>query len=114
MKQVAAYVGVCVLIIAAVAGVASAFVAGPAREAVWASASLAFAIQMVAFMVVRVLPVRQVMVGWGLGALLRMMSVVIYGVFVAKVWRAPIAPALLSYVAFLFLTTAVEPVFLKR
>lgn len=108
------YVGLCALIIAGLAGVTAAFVAGPARLVVAASASLAFVVQMIAFMVVRVLPPRQVMLGWGLGAVLRLMSVVIYGLFVAKVWRAPVAPALLSYAAFLFVTTVVEPVFLKR
>ena len=114
MKRAATYVGLCALIIAGLAGVASAFLAGPDRQAVWVSASLAFVVQMVAFMVVQVLPAKDLMLGWGLGAILRLMSVVIFGLFVAKVWRAPIAPALISYALFLFVTTVVEPVFLKR
>lgn len=114
MKRAATYVGLCALIIAGLAGLASGFLDPVDRQAVWASASLAFVVQMVAFMVVRVLPAKDVMLGWGLGAMLRLVSVVIFGVFVAKVWRAPVAPALISYAAFLFVTTVVEPVFLKR
>lgn len=114
MKRAATYVGLCALVIAGLAGLASAFLGPAERQAVWVSASLAFVIQMVAFMVVQVLPAKDVMLGWGLGAILRLMSVVIFGLFVAKVWRAPIAPALISYAVFLFVTTVVEPVFLKR
>jgi hypothetical protein len=114
VKRVAAYVGLCVAIIGGLAGVIGAFLPPASRQAMWASASLAFVVQMVAFMVVRVLPEKDMMLGWGLGAMLRLVSVVIFGVFVAKVWRAPVAPALLSYAAFLFVTTVVEPVFLKR
>lgn len=114
MKQAARYVALCLGIIVALAGAASAFTAGDARKAIWASATLAFVVQMIAFSVARLMPPAQLMVGWGLGAGLRLMAVVLYAVMVAKVWRGPVAPALLSFVAFLFVTTVVEPVFLKR
>ena len=114
MKRAATYVGLCALVIGGLAAVGSAFLGPVDRQAVWVSASLAFVVQMVAFMVVQVLPARDLMLGWGLGAFLRLMSVVIFGLFVAKVWRAPVAPALISYALFLFATTVVEPVFLKR
>ena len=114
MRLAAVFSALCGAIILALALLASVFVAGPSREAVWASASLAFVLQMIAFTVVRMLPPEQVMIGWGLGSILRLMSVVVYAVFVAKVWRAPVAPALLSFVAFLFVTTILEPAFLKR
>jgi hypothetical protein len=114
MRRAALFAALCGVIILALASLTSAFVGGPSREAVWVSASLAFVLQMIAFTVVRMLPPEQVMIGWGLGSILRLMSVVLYGVFVAKVWRAPVAPALLSFVAFLFVTTILEPAFLKR
>lgn len=114
MTKAALYGVSAAVIIAALAGVVSMFVIGVGRQAVWASASLAFVVQMVAFMVVRMLPVEQMMLGWGLGAVLRLVSVVLWGVFLAKVWRAPIAAGLVSYAGFLFVTTVVEPVFLKR
>lgn len=114
MKRVSQYVALCIGIIAVLAAIGSAFATGASREAVWASASLAFVVQMLAFTVARLMPPAQLMVGWGLGAILRLFAVVVYGIFIAKVWGAPIAPALLSFVGFLFVTTVVEPVFLKR
>jgi hypothetical protein len=114
MRRIALYAGSSAVIMTALAGLATVFVTGAGRQAVWASASLAFVIQMVAFMVVRMLPAEQMMVGWGLGALLRLMSLVLWGVFLAKVWKAPIAAGLVSYAGFLFLTTILEPAFLKR
>jgi hypothetical protein len=114
VKRVALYAACCALIIAALAGLTVMFVTGAGRQAVWASASLAFVIQMVAFMVARTMPAEQVMIAWGLGAILRLVSVVLWGVFLAKVWKAPIAAGLLSYAGFLFLTTVLEPAFLKR
>lgn len=114
MKRVAQYVVLSIGIIGAMGAIASVFTAGQSREAVWASASLAFVVQMVAFTVVRLMPPQQVVVGWGLGAALRLVAVLMYGLVVATVWRAPVAPALLSFVGFLFVTMVVEPVFLKR
>ena len=104
----------CAGLIALLALLTAAFTAGITQQTIWASASLAFVVQMIAFILARLVAPEQLMVGWGMGAVLRMMSVVLYGVVVAKVWRAPIAPALLSFVGFLFVTTVVEPVFLKR
>jgi len=114
MKSAAQYVALCLAIIALLAGIAAAFATGPSRQAVLVSATLAFVVQMVAFTVARLVPPAQVMVGWGLGTVLRMMVVVAYGIVVAKVWRTPVAPALLSFVVFVFVTTVVEPAFLRR
>ena len=114
MKRVALYVGLCAALAGVLALLAVLSADGRVREAIWVSATLAFIVQMIAFMFARLFPPSQVMVGWGLGAMLRLMAVVMYGVFVAKVWGAPIAPALLSLAGLLFVTTIVEPVFLKR
>jgi hypothetical protein len=104
----------CAGLIGIIGLLAAAFVDGAGRQAVWASASLAFVVQMLAFTVARMLPDEQVMIGWGLGAVLRVLVVILYGVFVVKIWHAPVAPALLSLVGFFFVTTVVEPAFLKR
>lgn len=101
-------------IIAAIAGAAAAFLAD-ARRAVIVSALVALLVQLLAFAIARHFRARQqVLLGWGLGSLLRFAALVLYGVFVARLWRAPIAPTLLSFVVFLFVTTIVEPVFLTR
>lgn len=86
----------------------------PGRQAVLVSAGVAVVVQVGAFAVARSLREKQLWLGWGLGSLLRLMSLVLYALIVARLWRAPIAPALLSLAGMLFVTTVVEPIFLKR
>jgi hypothetical protein len=66
---------------------------------VLASACLALAVQMIAFAMARLLQPRHLLLGWGLGSVLRLVALVLYAIVVAKLWRAPITPALLSFVA---------------
>ena len=114
MRSFGLYALSCLLIVAILGAVAFAF-AGPAgRQVVLASAALAFAVQMTAFAIARLLQRQNLLLGWGLGSVLRLVALVLYAVVVAKLWRAPITPALLSFAAFLFVTTVVEPIFLKR
>ncbi len=114
MKAFALYAAVCAVIVAVIGGVTLAFTGPAARGAVIASAGLAFVIQMFAFGLARLLRPQHLMLGWGLGSLMRLVALVLYAVVVAKLWRVPLTPALLSFVAFLFVTTVVEPIFLKR
>jgi hypothetical protein len=114
MKTFISYALICFAIVLIIGGLAWAFTDPAGRTAVVASACLAFAVQMAAFAVVRVMQPRHLMLGWGLGSVLRLVALVVYALVVAKLWRAPMTPALLSFVAFLFATTVVEPLFLKR
>ncbi len=92
-----------------------AFVGEVGRRAVVMSALVALVVQLAAFAIARAFRGRrQLMLGWGLGSLLRFVVLVLYGVVAARLLHAPMAPALLSFVAFLFVTTIVEPVFLTR
>ena len=75
---------------------------------------VALGVQMVAFAIARPFRQKRVFLGWGLGSLLRLFSLVLYAVVVARLSRAEIAPALLSFVGMLFVTTVVEPIFLNR
>ena len=108
------YLAVVVGGIVLVGGFAWALADGAGRTTILASAGLALVVQMATFGVARALRERHLMLGWGLGSVLRLGALVLYGVFVARLWRAPVAPALLSFVGILFVTTVVEPVFLKR
>lgn len=114
MKPFAQYAATCLVIIAVVGAVAWVFVSPAGRQAVLASAALALGVQAIAFSVARLLQPRHLLLGWGLGSVLRLAALVLYALVVAKLWRAPLTPALLSLVAFLFVTTVVEPVFLRR
>lgn len=114
MRGFAEYAASCLVIVALVGAIASAFTGAAGRQTVLASACLAFAVQMIAFAIARLLQPRHLLLGWGLGSVLRLVMLVLYAIVVAKLWRAPITPALLSFVACLFATTVVEPVFLRR
>jgi hypothetical protein len=114
VKSFAGFAAACVGIIAVI-GLATALFVGPdARPAILASGLVVLVVQMAAFTVTRLLQPAHVMVGWGVGSLMRFVALVLYAVVVAKLWRAPIAAALLSFAGFLFVTTLVEPLFLKR
>ena len=114
MKPFAQYAGTCLAIIALVGAVSWALVSETGRQALMVSAALAFAVQAISFGITRLVQRQNFLLGWGLGTLLRFVALVLYAVVVAKLWQAPLTPALLSFAAFLFLTTLVEPLFLKR
>ncbi|MEX2151802.1 MAG: hypothetical protein WD825_00590 [Gemmatimonadaceae bacterium] len=114
MRPFLQYAATCLAIVAVVGAVAWALVSPAGRQAVFASAALALGVQAIAFVVARLLRPRNLLLGWGLGSLLRLVALVLYALVVAKLWRAPLAPALLTFVAFLFVTTVIEPVFLRR
>ena len=114
MKTFGLYVLSCMVIIVLLGAIAFAFAGPTGRQVVVVSAALALAVQTVAFTVARLLQRQNLMLGWGLGSILRLVALVLYALVLAKLWRAPITPALLSFAAFLFVTTVVEPVFLKR
>ena len=114
MRGFAEYFVSCVLLIAIIGAIAWGVSQPRGQQAVLISAALALVIQMVAFGVARLLQRRNFLLGWGLGSVLRLVALVLYAVLVAKVWRAPMAPALLSFTGFLFATTVVEPIFLRR
>ena len=84
-----------------------------ARRAILVSAVLALVVQLFAFAVARLSVRTNVIAGWGLGMLLRFVAVVVYALVAARSFGLPIAPALISLVAFFFVTSLVEPVLLK-
>jgi hypothetical protein len=114
MKAFGLYVGACAVLIAIVGGVALWVVNPGARQTVVVSAALALVVQAATFLVARRIVPQNLMLGWGLGSLIRLLAVVLYALVVAKLWRASLTPALLSFVGFLFVTMVIEPLFLKR
>ena len=114
MRGFVEYAIACVLAILLIGAVASMLTDAAGHRMILASGALALVVQFASFGVARAFLKSNVMVGWGLGSVLRALVLVIYGVAVAKLLRAPVAPALLSFVAFLFVTTVFEPIFLKR
>jgi hypothetical protein len=73
------------------------------------SAMLAFGIQIVTFAIARVMARRNLIVGWGIGAALRLLALTIYALLVAPSLGLPRASALVSLAIFLFLSMLIEP-----
>ena len=78
-------------------------------DAVRMSAVLALAVQLVTFGIARAMSRRNLMVGWGVGAALRLISLTIYAFVVAPAFGLPRPAALVSFALFLFLSMLIEP-----
>ena len=83
-------------------------------RAIWTSVGVAAVVQVLALVVGRSFGKDRVMIGWGMGALLRLLTVLVYGFAVVPVLGLPMAPALLSLVVILFVTTLFEPFLLTK
>jgi hypothetical protein len=80
-----------------------------AQKAIITSALIALVIQLVAFILLQLFKGKNVMAGWGLGALLRFGGLGIYAVFAIKALGLDMNAALVSLAAFLFLSMLIEP-----
>jgi hypothetical protein len=78
------------------------------------SALVALAVQLAAFAVTKMVAARHLVAGWGAGSLIRFLALGLYALLAVKVLGlAPVA-ALVSLATFLFISTLIEPFFLKR
>ena len=78
------------------------------HRAIQISAFLALAVQMVTFVIARKAS-KNMMVGWGIGTLVRVLAIVLYALLVAPAYGLPMSAALISLVVFLFISMLVEP-----
>lgn len=76
--------------------------------AIIASAGLALAVQVLSFIAARAAPPRYVLAVWVASALVRLLTLVGYGLVAVRVLRFAPAPALLSLASFFFVTTLAE------
>jgi hypothetical protein len=84
------------------------------RRALGISAAVAFVVQMAAFLVVREMARRKnVMAGWGIGIALRFGALVIFALVAVPRLELPLSASLLGLATFLFVSTLIEPLFLK-
>ena len=88
--------------------------AAPDRRAVLASAGVALAVQVVSLGVMRLASRENVIAAWGVGALLRFAAFVVYVFVIAGALALPRGAAMISLAVFLFASTVVEPLFLRK
>ena len=85
-----------------------------AAFAIGISATVAVVVQIGAFAVTTMMAPRNIIGAWGAGALARMLTLFVYALLAVKVLGLPPVPALISLAVFLFLSTLLEPLFLRR
>ena len=79
------------------------------RSAVWISAAVGLVVQLATFGMARLLVERgHGIAGWGLGAVLCFVALIVFG-FVSRALGLPSNAALLSLATFFFLTELIEP-----
>jgi hypothetical protein len=83
-------------------------------RAIWTSVGVAILVQVIALVVGRSFGKERIMLGWGMGALLRLLTVFVYGFAVIPALGLSMAPALLSLVVIFFVTTLFEPFLLTK
>ena len=82
-------------------------------RAVSISAWVAAVVQVVTFVIARLVARQQVMAGWGVGVFLRFAVVAVWAFLGIKALGLAPGPALLSLVIFFFVSSVIEPIFLN-
>ncbi len=114
MKAVGMFAVVSLTVIGVLAWLLGLGLNGPTdRRALQVAAGAAFVVQLVAFFVVRRVARENVVAGWGVGTLIRFGAFALWGLWVVGRLALPQSAALLAMATFLFVTTLIEPLFLK-
>lgn len=103
--------GILLVALIAVTGwlLSMGFRTGAERQALIVSGLLAAMVQMAAYGIVRLAGRRNAaLAGWGLGAILRGLVLVLYGLVFARLLGLPLAAALVSFAVFLFASMMLE------
>jgi hypothetical protein len=115
MKRVLAFAAVAAALTASTAAILTIIWSTPAEErAIWLSAAIAFVVQLLAFGVASLVRRDQALVGWGLGAIMRLVTLSVYALVFVNALGLPATAALVSLATFFFLSTLVEPLLLAR
>jgi hypothetical protein len=115
VRSWAVYALAAIVSIAAIGWLLTLVFPGPQdAAAIRLSAIVAIVVQLVAFAVTKAIVQRHVIAGWGAGSLLRFITLVVYALLAVKVLGLPPVAALVSLATFLFLSTLIEPLFLRR
>jgi hypothetical protein len=115
MRRFAIFAVASAAVIAVVALLFGLIFGSPAdHRAIRISALIAYCVQLFGFIVVLLVRTANIFAAWGLGMLLRLGTLAVFAFLVVRGMHLPPESALVSMVAFFFLTTLVEPVLLKR
>lgn len=114
MRRVALYAAIAAGVIGVAGGLLALPFDGPIeRRSILISAVLAFVVQLAAFAAIGLASAANVMTGWGIGVLVRLLVLVAYAFLVVQAIGLAPAAALISLAIFFFLCTLVEPLVLQ-
>ncbi len=114
MKKYASFLAAITAVLSVLAWVITLAVPGAlVARSVWASVAVAVIVQAIAFGLMRLMQPVNVMAGYALGMILRILSLVLFGYFGVPGFGLALQPALLSLAGFFFVSTLIEPFFLK-
>lgn len=85
-----------------------------ARQAIFISGVIAFVVQVISFAIAKQVGRESIFLGWGLGALLRFLTLAVYAMLVVKALGLPANAALLSMATFFFVAIIIEPLLLAK
>ena len=115
MKAMAIYtVFAAVLIVATGWLLMLAFPGSDAARGIRISGWVAFAVQLLAFGIARIMVRTNVVAGWGIGMLLRFATLAVFAFALLKAFALPATEVLVSLAVFFFVSTLVEPWLLKQ
>ena len=113
MKAIALFTLATAFLIAALGWVMGLVFTGPQdARALWISAVVAFVVQLFGFALARRSARSNVIAGWGVGMLLRLLTLGVFAFLVVPAIALPSETALIALVAYFFVSTLVEPLFL--
>jgi hypothetical membrane protein len=115
MRRGATFGAVCLTVIAVLAALLGVFYHRPEdRRALWVAAGIALVVQLAAFAAVHLgARKRNVIVGWAVGIGIRFAAFIVWASVGVSQLGLPQGAALLSMASYLFVTTLIEPLFLK-
>ncbi len=114
MKRFASFLAVTVLVLAAVVWLLTRVVPGDlAARSLWISAGTVIVVQAGTFSLLRLMQPVNGMAGYAMGFIIRIVSLVLFGYFGVPGFGLSLQPALLGMAGFFFISTLIEPFFLK-
>ena len=83
------------------------------RHALRVSAAVAYVVQLITFSVARISVGSNVIAGWGIGVLMRLLTLGVYALAIVKAYGLTPTAALISLATYFFISTLVEPLLLN-
>lgn len=82
-------------------------------QAIWISIGLGLVVQVIALLIARSYPPERILIGWGIGAGLRLVTLCVHALAIVPILNLPLVPSLVALAGVFFVTMLVEPFLLN-